>query len=169
MSLCIRTVIGRQIGQLACLTHKSVNALRNIEYTSSMREVDQAEVRPGTYGPRTAESLFPKPKTPPTIQAGMAALIAGTQRDISKVQLEQGSEEEKKKSLEGHISFLRLPVAGVAGAALIGLMLLMMLHLGRNTDLITTSVAVSFRRSVLGSQRWILRMCFLGRRLMLLC
>ena len=72
----------------------------------------------------------------------MAALDARTQRDISRMQLEQEGEEEKKKLLEGQISILRLLLAGVARIALIGPILLMTLHPGRNTSLITTVAVV---------------------------
>jgi hypothetical protein len=106
----------------------------------SKKPAEQAEELPGTYGPLTAEIVLPQPKKG---TGGTDKDAAGIQRllDFEVFTEEQMAQVAKISALEQR--FLRIRAAAVASAALLIPMLIMALHPGRNTSVITTSIAIS--------------------------
>ena len=105
----------------------------------SHRPAEQAHKQPNTYGSLTAAILLP---TPVAGTGGQDPDAAGIQRhlEFGVFKEEMGTQAATLSSARKR--FRRFIVAAVGGIALVGPMLLMSLHPGRTTSLVTTSVAV---------------------------
>ena len=105
----------------------------------SKKPADQAEQLQGTYGPETNKIVLPQPKDG---TGGTKPDAAGIQRSLDLGFFNEEIKAQLAEIFNSKQRILRFAFAAVGSVALIGPMIIMTLHGGRNTDLLTASIAV---------------------------